>query len=441
VDDSGIGDAGLGDAGIRDLCAELEAASRSLFDDRWLLAASVALVEEAGTTYCNFGTLDGTPGGARPDPRTQWEIGSITKVVTGILLASMSLEGLVVLDQPVRELVTTATIPSAGGVEITLGHLATHTSGLPRMPTNFAPADPGDPFADYSVANLYAFLAGYTLPRQPGELYEYSNLGFALLGHALSSTAGQPWQQLANERVLAPLGMVDTAVALTPDQAARVAPPFNYDADPVRRWDLGIFDAAGGLYSTTEEMAKFVRAGAGIDVTPIEQAIALSQMERHPGVGLAWGIGPGVLGHSGQTGGYHSTVLLRRTAPRIGVVVLGNTSNIAPDIVANMAWAILQGEPPPIAGVPATTTPPADLTPYVGNYRIGPDPLEIRAAGERLDYYEPSGGPFRLWPSGGDSFHLRVVNATFTFERDGAGDVIAIQIFVNGQQLRADRVP
>lgn len=121
--------------------------------------------------------------GRRLDKRSVFEIGSITKTFTATLLADMAERGEVRLTDPVARLLPPeVTVPSRGGRQITLLDLATQTSGLPRLSTNLAITEPGNPYADYTVDQLYAFLNGYTLTRDPGAQFEYSNVGVGLLG-------------------------------------------------------------------------------------------------------------------------------------------------------------------------------------------------------------------------------------------------------------------
>jgi CubicO group peptidase (beta-lactamase class C family) len=190
-------------------------------DNGYAASIVVGLLEPGRVRYVSYGrsNFDATP---LVDPDAIYEIGSITKVFTNTLLADMVLEGEVALEDPVAKfLPPTVTVPSRNGKVITLLDLATATSGLPRMPLNFHPRDPANPFADYTVAQMYAFLSSYTLPRDPGQSYEYSNLGMGLLGHALALKAGKPYEQLLVERVLKPLGMNDTRITLTPGMAER----------------------------------------------------------------------------------------------------------------------------------------------------------------------------------------------------------------------------
>src|SRR5437016_11097706 len=132
--------------------------------------------------------------------------------------------GEVRLDDPVAKyLPSSVRVPSRNGRQITLLDLVTQSSGLPRMPSNFTPRDSMNPYADYSVQQLYAFLSSYQLTRDIGATYEYSNLGVGLLGHALALKAGTSYEQLVTRRVLIPLQMKETAITLTPALRARLA--------------------------------------------------------------------------------------------------------------------------------------------------------------------------------------------------------------------------
>src|SRR5208283_4407870 len=117
------------------------------------------------------------------DGDTVFEIGSITKVFTALLLADMAQRGEVALTDPVSKYLPKGVkMPGRNGHAIMLQDLATHTSGLPRLPSNMKPKDFMNPYADYTPELLYQFLSSYELPRDPGSKWEYSNLGAGLLG-------------------------------------------------------------------------------------------------------------------------------------------------------------------------------------------------------------------------------------------------------------------
>jgi len=173
-----------------------------------------ARVLTAGTTGSSV-ALDGN---------TVFEIGSVTKVFTTAILADMVQRGEVRLDDPVSKyLPATVRVPSRAGKQITLLDLATQSSGLPRLPTNLKPANMANPYADYSVQQMYEFLSNYELTRDIGSKFEYSNLGVGLLGHILSLRAGKSYEALVTERIVEPLGMHNTRITFTPAMLAHLA--------------------------------------------------------------------------------------------------------------------------------------------------------------------------------------------------------------------------
>src|SRR4030095_12775138 len=154
----------------------------------------------------------------------------------------------------------TVKTPTREGKEITLFDLATQTSGLPRLPTNFTPKDPLNPYADYTVDQLYAFLSSYTLTRGIGEQYEYSNLGVGLLGHILTLRAGTDYEALVRKRICEPLRIADAKIKLSSEMLAILATGHNQALKPVPNWDLPTLAGAGALRSTVNDMLKFVRS-------------------------------------------------------------------------------------------------------------------------------------------------------------------------------------
>src|SRR5215471_14205992 len=205
-----------------------DAAIRAILADRidnlrQGVGIAVGIVDANGRRFVNHGVFSvDNPRPVAGD--TVFEIGSITKVFTSTILADMVQRGEVSLDDPVaRFLPPDVKVPERGGKKITLLDLATHSSGLPRMPTNFAPRNLDNPYADYGVDRLYAFLSGYALPRDIGEKFEYSNLAVGLLGTALARRAGMDYETLVRTRITGPLKMDSTSITLTVEMKQRLA--------------------------------------------------------------------------------------------------------------------------------------------------------------------------------------------------------------------------
>jgi len=269
---------------------------------------------------------------------TMFEIGSISKVFTSLVLADMVTRHEIALIDPIEKFLPSGvSAPTRNGKSITLEDLSTHTSGLPRLPTNMRPTDPTNPYADYSVDQLYEFLSTYALRRDIGSQYEYSNLGGGLLGHLLGRRAGLSYEALVRERVTGPLVMPNTSIALTPDQRARLAVGHDAQLKAVPNWDLPTLAGAGALRSCADDMLTFVEAAMGARPTPLASAFATMLATRRPTgnptmeVALAWHIisrnGREIIWHNGGTGGYRSFIGYDQAAG-VGVVVLSNTSTV-----------------------------------------------------------------------------------------------------------------
>lgn len=284
-----------------------------------------------------------------------FEIGSITKVFTSILLSDMVNRGEVALSDPVAKfLPPEARVPSRNGKEITLLDLATHHSGLPRMPDNFAPADTSNPYVDYTVEQLYAFISNHELTRDPGAEGEYSNLAMGLLGHALALRAGMSYEELLEERILEPLGMADTAIALTPEMESRLAIGHTSFGDPTSNWDIPTLAGAGAIRSTVQDMLRFAAANLSTSDDPLHVAIRATHEPRRPfqeeiEIGLNWIIMQPedivATWHNGGTGGYRSCLALDLEGRR-AVIALSNQSNSVDDLTFHLLDPAVELEAP-----------------------------------------------------------------------------------------------
>ena len=286
----------------------------------------------------------GDPGsGARPlDRESVFEIGSITKVFTTTVLADMVQRGEVTLSDPVAKfLPATVRVPSRNGRVITVVDLATHTSGLPRLMTNLKPADQRNPYADYTVDQLYAFLSGYELTRDIGAQYEYSNLGMGLLGHALALRAGKSYEALVTERVLRPLGMQHTSIALDAWMQTHLVRGHDNSGQPAANWDIRTVEGAGALRSTMEDMLIFAAANLKDGPDPLHKGMAAAQVVRAPtgrpdlSIALGWHVrnvtGHSIVWHNGGTGGYRTWMGFDKNR-KIAAVVLTNSTHGADDL-------------------------------------------------------------------------------------------------------------
>jgi CubicO group peptidase (beta-lactamase class C family) len=320
--------------------AALLASLKARVDGGKSVGMVVGMIEPAGTTAIAAYGSPG-PGSLSLDADSVFEIGSITKVFTAILLAEMADRGEVTLDDPIAKyLPANVQVPRRADREITLIDLSTHRSGLPRLPDNLKPADATNPYADYTVAQMYEFLSRHELRRDIGSQFEYSNFGLGLLGHVLALRAGMPYETLLKQRVLDPLGMTHTAITLTPWMQEHLVKGHNTAGAVVPNWDIPTLAGAGGLRSTLNDMLIFARA----NLEPsgrLQQVMQRTHVVRAPAgnpnafVGMNWIIrrldGQDITWHNGGTGGYRTWIGFDR-AKRTAAIVLTNSTHGADDL-------------------------------------------------------------------------------------------------------------
>ncbi|MFJ1864792.1 serine hydrolase domain-containing protein [Streptomyces sp. NPDC088097] len=308
------------------------------------------------------GDEDRAPGAPGvPGADTLFEIGSVTKPLTALALARLAVNGVVELDEPLAALLPDgATIPTRGGAPILLRHLATHTSGLPRLPKGMylrallRPSTP-DPYADCTAEVLLSGLARTRLGAEPGKRFRYSNLGAGLLGLALGHRTGTDYETLVTRQVCAPLGMSDTVVTVDGARAGRLARGHARPGRPVPPWHLADLAGAGGLHSTATDLAAFVRAQLDGGPAELAEAIRTSRAVEHRMSPFAWAhlgwtahrLHPRQgshlqIWHNGGTGGFSSFVGFD-PEKRVAVVALANTRR-AVDRAAFALLATLQAE-------------------------------------------------------------------------------------------------
>jgi serine-type D-Ala-D-Ala carboxypeptidase/endopeptidase len=297
----------------------------------------VAVVNDgAGSRLFTYGEPD-TADNRPLDGETVFEIGSITKVLTALLLTDMVEHDEVTLGDPVATyLPTSVKIPEYNGKPITLIDLASYTSGLPHMPDNIISKDPLNPFADYTLDQFYAFLSGYTLKCEPGTYVEYSNVGFALLGQALARRANKSYEELLVERICEPLGLRNTRITLTPGMRSRIAQ--GHSSNLARRplWDLPTLAGASAVRSTGNDLTVFLEACLGRRQTSLGSALGKLLELRKPTrehrlkVGLGWFISSGhedeIVWKDGGSGGFAAFIGFSPVTCQ-GSIVLSNAAN------------------------------------------------------------------------------------------------------------------
>lgn len=425
-------------------------------EQKQALAIVVGVIEPNGRRVIAYGKRADADAGTL-DGDTIFEIGSVTKVFTSLLLADMVNRKEVALDDPAAKyLPQNVRMPERSGKSITLLDLSTHSSGLPRLPTNVKLTDPRNPYADYSVDDLYQFLSAYELPRDPGSDFEYSNLGGGLLGHVLACRAGTDYESLVKTRITHPLGMPDTGITLSSSMKQRMATGHTPMLAPAPHWDLPTLAGAGALRSSAHDLLTFLEAFLGYKESPLAPAMkAMLDVRRPAGetkIGLGWLVissdGREIAWHNGGTGGFRSFAGYD-PKERIGVVVLSNAGGVD-DIgfhLLNPKLPLANPEPPKQRTEVAID--PQLLDNYTGRYQVTPNLiLEITRDGARLfgqSFAQVNGQDlvlpkFELFAEGEKDFFARVTDSQITFETGPEGRATSLILRKAGRDMLAARI-
>ena len=432
-----------GDDEIRDILV------KRIDQQKQAVGIVVGTLEPNGRRVVAYGNLAvGDP--RKVDGDTIFEIGSVTKVFTSLLLADMANHGEVALNDPASKYLPEHTnMPQPSGKPITLLDLSMHTSGLPRAPGNLQPKDPANPYAGYRVDDLYQFLSTYELPHDPGSEVEYSNVGAGLLGHLLANRAGTDYEGVIQTRITRPLGMPDTRITLSSSMEQRMATGHNAMLAPVAKWDLAVLAGAGGLHSSANDLLTFLEAFLGYKQTPLAPAMkAMLESRRAVGktkfeIGLGWAILGECAWHEGATGGFCSFAGYD-PKERMGVVVLSNAFAL-PGIL-DIGLHLLNPKLPLADLDPAMlqTAIPIDrglLDHYTGRYQLPDRILEIIRNGNRLFAQvteaggKPIAGPtFEMFAETENIFFVKMTASHITFETGADGRATGLVMHRPGRE-------
>ncbi len=344
--------------------AAIDKMVNSLFDGPDHTSLVVGVLNREGRAVLGYGRVRTDP----PDEHTLFEIGSVTKVFTASLLAILADEGHFNLEDPVAEHMPCLSHLPVG---MTLLSLATHTAGLPKMPSNLwrsAIKDRRNPNAAYSTADLFHYLTRYRPKRGrlAGGQISYSNLGYALLGHILAQRCDSTYEEAIISCICNALALDDTRITLNPEQQERLALPHTASGKPCANWDLDAFAGAGALRSTADNLLRFLAVNLGNSRLQLAKTLQrchqihseifrrsdsipslVLKLFRHgddigryrQGMALGWHVGyltPGsqrFYWHHGATDGYRAFTGFINSS-QIGVVVLANRGPSTLDLIS-----------------------------------------------------------------------------------------------------------
>ncbi|HEY7638537.1 MAG TPA: serine hydrolase [Steroidobacteraceae bacterium] len=411
----------------------------------------VGVLDEKGPRVIAYGDTGATDRRAL-NGDTVFEIASVTKVFTALLLADMvRRHDFALIDPATRYLPKGTKLPERNGRQITLVDLATHTSGLPFMPDNLPNLLDPTTAVSYSQADLYRFVSSQTLAHDIGTDWNYSNLDYWLLQEAIASRGRASFEQLLQKRVIAPLALHSTAITMTPELQARAATGHDAVLEPAP-WisSLPVFNlmpAAGGMLSTANDLLRFLGETMGYEESKLAPTLAALLRTRRPAgeheQALGWWIvGSGddaIVFHDGGSFGFSSS-LAWQPQRRVGVVVLSNQTTGAGGIARHLLQPDVPIGQPRRARRTEITLEPAVLDSYVGRYRLEDDGVVvITRDGALLSIELPAdwGIPkLKLHAETQRQFFLKELPLQATFEVDADGRVTGMQVYPpRGQKM------
>ncbi|MBE2286648.1 MAG: serine hydrolase [Prosthecobacter sp.] len=382
--------------------------------------------------------------GAAPE-KILFEIGSISKVFTGLLLAQAVVEKKVTLETTIGSLLEPKVkFADARVAAITLKQLSTHTSGLPRLPDNLAASmkNEDDPYADYDEKLLFDYLSKAKLDKDGPHECSYSNLGVGLLGHLLGRVYQTPWNDLVVTKVCLPLGMKDTAVE-PGAHVVRAAP--HAGGEVVKPWHIDALAGAGALRSHAADMMKFGEAMLNPEKTPLKEAFAMMMTPQADAAAMGGKIGLGVFigrfngdqvfNHDGGTGGFCSGLQVIPAKGIVRVALINNNSIGGSAVISAVSE---QNKPAP--GPQKEIQVPADaLKEYVGVYKLDSDARFTVMLHDGQLWDRLTGQPFlKLFAKEKDRFFYKAVAAEIAFNRED-GAIKSLTLFQNGREMTARR--
>ena len=415
-----------------------------------------ALVESERADGISVGIIDGdremtfhfgmAKDGQVPDDKTIYEIGSVSKVFTGLLLADSAIkENGLLAKSP--EAVDGVALPAFNGTKITWQQLSTHRSGLPRLPDNMG-NDNVNPYAKYDSTLAKEFLSGHKLRRKPGEKNEYSNFAVSYLGYLLSKRAGMTYEELLTSRITKPLGMTDTVITISPDRAKRFATAHSSFGKECSSWEFADLPGAGGIRSTTSDMMKFMKAQLNSPGDETGKAIDLAWKQHHKAersgfaMGLGWHIARDgqTRWHNGQTGGFHSAVFVNRKL-NVGVVVLANTAIGEVDQIAELLVQRVAGQKvkPPTYNKEVKIDM-ATMKRLEGRYQLAPTFIfDVSVVDGKLMVGVTNQPTHQVYAKSPTKWFYKVVDAELEFDLGATGPAKSVVLHQNGAKQKAQR--
>jgi len=410
---------------------DVDQMGNQLVKDGWMTSLSIGLIHPGGVEYYNYGVLNKETSRS-PSKDSIYEIGSVSKVFTCLLLAEKVQRAEIALDAPLQDwALQDWTLPFGDETRISAQHLCTHSSGLPRLPSGFTPSDFNNPYAEYTVDMLQASLGATKLAAKPGTKVEYSNLGLGLLGYALTQQTKKSYEAALQETIAGPMNMKRTTVDVVPENLALVAQGYGMAGEAVPDWDMPVLIGMGEINSTTEDMLTFLSMQLSPPETVLGKAIQSTQkpqMSRRDGfLGLGWHIGLNdeaeIIWHNGGTGGSRSFVAFDPKR-KIGLVVLSTGATPFADSLGVSLYKMLRGTADQLDIPKILSLSPETLQEYAGDYVLSPElVLQLSPNANHLLINIAGQPPFPVYPTSKEMFVSIHAPLKFEFQRNSDGKI------------------
>jgi D-alanyl-D-alanine-carboxypeptidase/D-alanyl-D-alanine-endopeptidase len=401
----------------------------------------VAIYDGGKREIYGFGKL----GSAAPNGKTLYELGAVTRVFTGLLVADGIQRKEIQLNTPLADTMPPGvTVPMKDNQTITLGALVLDAAGLPPQPPHVN-LDAADPYAPYTEDILYADLVGAQLDRPPGKTIVASTWGYGLLGVALGRKLGDGggYAKVMRARVLDPLELRDTFLDVPAAAHARLAAVTDTDLKPVSAWHWNALAGAGAMVSDARDLLALIDAELDANVGGKRALRPSMRTSQEPAIdrkganlAIGWQIDEnGRYWQTGTTGGNHAFVGFDPKTRR-GVVVLASTALSVPlDHIPGVLYRVMSGEADP----PPAWPTPEQLAPVVGTYDLAGAKLAVAVQGKRFYMQGPGEPPMRLVPLTDSALWIEQLQSIVAFPHDGS--TIKAMVFANGnKELSAARV-
>lgn len=315
-----------------ELVSSIDSLCKTYFTDNEFVGMSVGILKDGKVSYLNYGNI--STDGDKATEDTIYEVASISKTFTGTLLANEVVKKNVNLDDPVQKYLDYSISSEYKGHQMTLENLATHTSGLPRVPSNWRSGP--NPYKNYDRKKLEKYMKNFVLDKKPGVFYDYSNLSFGLLGCILEDVENKTYEELISETITKPLDMSSTKIFLNDELQSRKALPYSTKKCESYEWDFDALQACAGIKSTTRDLIRYLAANMEqIKCSKqLNEAFTMAQEPHYRGsnitIGLAWRFVSendiNYLEHDGLSGGYTSYCAFNKDNG-VGIVILCNSTD------------------------------------------------------------------------------------------------------------------